>query len=309
MQAMHHDAWRQMFPCHGASLKRQIDPHGHYPGRVAKNLIPPPPSIPQDAGAGAAPAAGPGFQAVLTELLERLCRDHPFHALFQVLALKNGDRGRDGRRGVSRPGMTYAVDHAKVAAAEALVARLKAAGAPPAARELVAQVGGRLGLVGSCEGCDPRSRGALKLRCLRSSCVITGHCCLCVWAATHALPDHPAPLPRRRITPIISPHHLTQMEMLVDVYIELAAAPAPKDGHPIPFPAALRRSTRAMPRVPVASASLAVDPSCRYEDVPTLMSFGDRLTFVGGINRPKLVSCVDSAGREHRQLVRGCGED
>ncbi|KAL6779607.1 ATM1 [Auxenochlorella protothecoides x Auxenochlorella symbiontica] len=191
-----------------------------------------------DAGAGAAPAAGPGFQAVLTELLERLCRDHPFHALFQVLALKNGDRGRDGRRGVSRPGMTYAVDHAKVAAAEALVARLKAAGAPPAARELVAQ-----------------------------------------------------------------------MEMLIDVYIELAAAPAPKDGHPIPFPAALRRSTRAMPRVPVASASLAVDPSCRYEDVPTLVSFGDRLTFVGGINRPKLVSCVDSAGREHRQLLKSGSDD
>lgn len=111
------------------------------PSRAA---VPAPTAVPRtpaaDAGAAAPQGAAPAFQALLTELLARLCRDHPFHALFQVLALKNGDKGRDGRRGTPRTGMTYAVDHAKVAAAEALVARLKGPGAAPAARELVAQV-------------------------------------------------------------------------------------------------------------------------------------------------------------------------
>ena len=30
--------------------------------------------------------------------------------------------------------------------------------------------------------------------------------------------------------------------------------------------------------------------------------FGDTIKFVGGINKPKLVQCLDSAGSSHRQV-------
>lgn len=60
--------------------------------------------------------------------------------------------------------------------------------------------------------------------------------------------------------------------------------------------------------MPVASVSLPVDPSCRYEGFPYFVGFGERVQFVGGINKPKLVIATDSEGRQHKQLVGGwCG--
>lgn len=69
--------------------------------------------------------AGAAFQALLAALLERLCREHPFHALFHVLALKHGDRGRDGRPVRSGGTVRLTVDRERVDAAAALLRRLQ----------------------------------------------------------------------------------------------------------------------------------------------------------------------------------------
>ena len=61
------------------------------------------------------------FQRNLQTLLVRLGKEHPFHSLLQFFALKNGNRGGDGK--VVSPGgsgggdMAYVADEEKVAAA------------------------------------------------------------------------------------------------------------------------------------------------------------------------------------------------
>ena len=57
--------------------------------------------------------------------------------------------------------------------------------------------------------------------------------------------------------------------------------------------------------LPVTSVTLPVDPSGRYEGFPHFVAFAERIKFVGGINKPKIVSVADSEGRQHRQLVSG----
>ena len=74
-------------------------------------------------------------------------------------------------------------------------------------------------------------------------------------------------------------------------------------GAPMTFPGSLRRRTRDLRLVPVVSAPVEVDPSCRYAHLPHFSHFGDSISFVGGINKPKLIQCFDSAGYCHRQLV------
>ena len=46
-------------------------------------------------------------------------------------------------------------------------------------------------------------------------------------------------------------------------------------------------------QVPVVSVAMPVDPSCEYAGLPHFVHFGDAISFVGGINMPKLVQCFD----------------
>ena len=71
----------------------------------------------------------------------------------------------------------------------------------------------------------------------------------------------------------------------------------------MPFPSSLKRKNRDLSLVPVVSAPVELDPSCRYDNLPHFTHFGDTISFVGGVNKPKLIQCFDSAGRCHRQLV------
>ena len=54
--------------------------------------------------------------------------DHPYHVLYQLLALQNGDRGINGRargaEGQGQGGMQQTVDREKVEAATAVVAEI-----------------------------------------------------------------------------------------------------------------------------------------------------------------------------------------
>ena len=47
-----------------------------------------------------------------------------------------------------------------------------------------------------------------------------------------------------------------------------------------------------------------MDPGGHYEGAfPHFVAFAERIRFVGGINKPKIVTVTDSAGGQHRQLV------
>ena len=84
---------------------------------------------------------------------------------------------------------------------------------------------------------------------------------------------------------------MAQVQQLVEAYIELAAVPVAQDAvKPMPVPSAWRRSHRQLHLVPVVSKEVPIDPSGRYDNLAYLVAFGDTMSFVGGINKPKLVS-------------------
>ncbi|BBN18785.1 serine-protein kinase ATM [Marchantia polymorpha subsp. ruderalis] len=61
-----------------------------------------------------------GFQAALTLLLEKMATDHPYHSLYQLFALANGDRIKEKQRGKN----VFVVDMEKKRAAEELLDKL-----------------------------------------------------------------------------------------------------------------------------------------------------------------------------------------
>ena len=57
----------------------------------------------------------------------KLGRDHPYHVLYQLFALKNGNRGKDGRvssQVQALGGMQQTVDVDKIQAAAAMIERI-----------------------------------------------------------------------------------------------------------------------------------------------------------------------------------------
>lgn len=130
---------------------------------------------------------------------------------------------------------------------------------------------------------------------------------------------------------------VAQMERLAEAYIELAAVSVRKEEDSMPLSTSWVRKLKALGRPPIVSKSVAVDPSCRYDGLPGLANFEDAISFVGGINKPKLVSrsqracpqerenhpvyaepgasplpqivCVDEGGVRHRQLVKSGNDD
>ena len=48
-----------------------------------------------------------------------------------------------------------------------------------------------------------------------------------------------------------------------------------------------------------------VDPTCKYTDLVCIESFDTCINLCGGINLPKVISCVGTDGKRRRQLVKG----
>ena len=44
---------------------------------------------------------------------------------------------------------------------------------------------------------------------------------------------------------------------------------------------------------------------CEYKSIITIQSYDGHLTLCGGINLPKVLSCLGSDGRRRRQLLKG----
>ena len=56
--------------------------------------------------------------------------------------------------------------------------------------------------------------------------------------------------------------------------------------------------------VAMPTLDLQVDPQCRYDNIVYVESFDSMFKLAGGINLPKILTCVGSDGIRRRQLVK-----
>lgn len=56
--------------------------------------------------------------------------------------------------------------------------------------------------------------------------------------------------------------------------------------------------------IPVATAPPPVDLELKYENVPKIDRYRSRYKLAGGVHHPSIMTCVDTLGQEHVQLVR-----
>ena len=50
---------------------------------------------------------------------------------------------------------------------------------------------------------------------------------------------------------------------------------------------------------------MQVDLSCKYQNITYIEKFANTFKLAGGINLPKIISCIGSDGVARRQLVKG----
>uniref|UniRef100_A0A8C5ALW6 non-specific serine/threonine protein kinase n=1 Tax=Gadus morhua TaxID=8049 RepID=A0A8C5ALW6_GADMO len=102
---------------------------------------------------------------------------------------------------------------------------------------------------------------------------------------------------------------LKGMEYLCDAYITLAYMDASRhkqEKKPLPIPADQPiMKIQDLEEVTIPTVEIRVDPSGCYDNVVTIRSFKPQYRLVGGVNLPKIIDCVGSDGRSHRQLVKG----
>ncbi|XP_069496513.1 serine-protein kinase ATM isoform X1 [Ambystoma mexicanum] len=107
--------------------------------------------------------------------------------------------------------------------------------------------------------------------------------------------------------------HRAQMvrdvERLCDAYITLANLDAAqwksqRKGISIPADQPIIK-LKNMDDVVIPTMEIKVDPSGKYENLVTILSFKPEFRLAGGLNLPKIIDCVGSDGKERRQLVKG----
>ncbi|XP_047054644.1 serine/threonine-protein kinase ATM isoform X1 [Lolium rigidum] len=174
------------------------------------------------------------FQNALASLLKKMASDHPYHTIFQLFALANGDRVKDKQRSRS----SFVVDMDKKLAAENLLKELSSI------------------------------HGAL----------------------------------------------IRQMKQMVEIYIKLAELETKKEdtNKKISLPREFRSICQLeLEKVPVVTATIPVDPNCRYEEgtFPHFSGLVDSITVMNGINAPKVIVCIGSDGNKYRQLAKSGNDD
>ncbi|KAM6290797.1 serine-protein kinase ATM [Porphyrio hochstetteri] len=99
------------------------------------------------------------------------------------------------------------------------------------------------------------------------------------------------------------------VEALCDAYITLAnvdATPWKSQRRGISIPADQPiTKLKDLKDVVVPTMEIKVDPTGRYENLVTIVSFKPEFRLAGGLNLPKIIDCVGSDGKERRQLVKG----
>ena len=98
------------------------------------------------------------------------------------------------------------------------------------------------------------------------------------------------------------------MEQLCDAYIDVAY-----------YDVAVHKNTRTgiqFPRtcpllhlegqVAIPTVDLPVDMAFKYENVTLLRSFDSCFQLAGGVNLPKIVTCIGTDGKRRKQLIKVC---
>lgn len=86
---------------------------------------------------------------------------------------------------------------------------------------------------------------------------------------------------------------------------------ASKAGRPKPTQVPARLQILAIKdiKVPVITAALPIDATCRYDDCVWISRYEDRFATAGGVNVPKITNCIGSDGCAYKQLYKGEGSD
>lgn len=95
------------------------------------------------------------------------------------------------------------------------------------------------------------------------------------------------------------------VEQLCDSYIDLAyhdvsAFKAQRGPLKLPGTCPLLK----VKEVAIPTSEMAVDRTCTYKDVLTINRFEPFFQLAGGVNLPKIVTCVGSDGKRRKQLVK-----
>ncbi|KAG0417082.1 hypothetical protein HPB47_005900, partial [Ixodes persulcatus] len=101
---------------------------------------------------------------------------------------------------------------------------------------------------------------------------------------------------------------LPQLERLMDAYIQLAYLDPPQTGANavVTLPRdILLLKLGCLDHVPVLTQTVEVDRSCCYSGIGGIARFEPRYQLCGGINMPKVVTCVGQDGHSYKQLVKG----
>ena len=171
------------------------------------------------------------FQTILKSTIFRMAKEHPFHMLPILFALKNGAKAKD--MSGSRGGLAFQANASRISAASDLISK------------------------------------ALKLS--------------------------------SRMATIVN-----ELECATQGYIEIAMSDVEPSAKTATFPAKWRRKfCKELDHIPLLSVLLPFDLSLEYGDLPTIVSIEEKMVFPGGINKPKLVTLLDSHGQTRRQLVKG----
>lgn len=100
---------------------------------------------------------------------------------------------------------------------------------------------------------------------------------------------------------------LGPLERLMDAYINLAYLDppnAPRGQIRLPRETPLLK-LGTMDSIPVLTQNVEVDRSGSYRNLPGILRFSAHYRLCGGINKPKVITCVSQDGCEYKQLVKG----
>ncbi|XP_038077010.1 serine-protein kinase ATM-like [Patiria miniata] len=102
---------------------------------------------------------------------------------------------------------------------------------------------------------------------------------------------------------------IRDLEKLSDSYIELAywdVSDRKREIGPIKLPPNQPLTQlKNLEHVAMPTMEIPVDASCRYDNIVSVSHFEGTFKLAGGVNLPKIITCVGSDGIRRRQLVKG----
>ena len=104
------------------------------------------------------------------------------------------------------------------------------------------------------------------------------------------------------------PALVNSVEQLCNAYIDLAyhdVTAFKKQRGPVKLPSSCPLlKLKQMKGAAVPTLDIEVDPTCRYDNVVCIERFDPCFQLAGGVNLPKVMSCIGSDGKRRKQLVK-----